>query len=72
MHLAGLLRIVPHKVLRQPLALTRDAPLPIGARPCQKPPHAPARGNRQEMGDRYQDSGLVFAIEVEMPLNHAC
>ena len=72
MHLAGLPRIVPHKVLRQPLALIRDAPLPIGARPCQKPPHAPARGNRQEMGDRYQDSGLVFAIEVGMPLNHAC
>ncbi len=38
MHLAGLPRIVPHKVLRQPLALIRDAPLPIGARPCKKPP----------------------------------
>ena len=38
MHLARLPRIFPHKVLRQPLALIGDAPLPIGARPCQKLP----------------------------------
>ena len=58
MHLAELPRIVPNEVLRQPLALIRDAPLPIGARPCQKPPTR----QLEEIGRRWATAILVAVL----------